>query len=115
MRRFSRVGTKEAFVHGGAFAGEDQAQTSDFSGGPVASSHCLPAAARLYKKGGETTGGRRPFALLIPVVKGTPAMQARPQTKKRRKSRFKRCPKCNKQVRLHQVRCRTCHQKLKLK
>jgi len=30
-------------------------------------------------------------------------------------NRYKRCPKCNKQVRLHQVRCRTCHQVLKHK
>jgi hypothetical protein len=41
-------------------------------------------------------------------------MQARPRTKARRKSRFSRCPKCQKQVRLHQKRCRTCHQLLKL-
>ena len=42
-------------------------------------------------------------------------MQTRPQTKARRKARFRRCPKCHKQVRLHQARCRTCHQKLKRK
>jgi hypothetical protein len=49
------------------------------------------------------------------VSKGEEIMQARPRTKARRKSRYRRCPKCQKQVRLHQVRCRTCHQKLKLK
>ncbi len=42
-------------------------------------------------------------------------MQTRPRKKKARKNRYKRCPKCNKQVRLHQVRCRTCHQVLKHK
>jgi hypothetical protein len=42
-------------------------------------------------------------------------MQTRPRTKANRKKRYSRCPKCQKQVRLHQVRCRTCHQKLKLK
>ena len=41
-------------------------------------------------------------------------MQARPRIKARRKARFGRCPKCQKQVRLHQKRCRTCHQLLKL-
>ncbi|HZY90455.1 MAG TPA: hypothetical protein VFE78_36875 [Gemmataceae bacterium] len=42
-------------------------------------------------------------------------MQTRPRKKKARKNRYKRCPKCDKQVRLHQVRCRTCHQVLKHK
>ncbi len=42
-------------------------------------------------------------------------MRSRPQTKAKRKSRYSRCPKCNKQVRLHQRRCRTCHQVLKIK
>jgi hypothetical protein len=42
-------------------------------------------------------------------------MQTRPRTKKAKKSRFKRCPKCNKQVRIHVRRCKTCHQLLKLK
>jgi hypothetical protein len=37
-------------------------------------------------------------------------MQARPRKKKVRQSRFSRCPKCGKQIRKHQVRCRTCHQ-----
>ncbi len=39
-----------------------------------------------------------------------PAMQARPRKKKVRRARFSRCPKCGKQIRKHQVRCRTCHQ-----
>jgi hypothetical protein len=42
-------------------------------------------------------------------------VQTRPHKKKARKNRYKRCPKCNKQVRPHQVRCRTCHQVLKHK
>jgi hypothetical protein len=42
-------------------------------------------------------------------------MPIRPRTKAVRKNRYKRCPKCNKQVRLHTVRCRTCHQVLKHK
>jgi len=37
----------------------------------------------------------------------------RPRIKSVRRSRFRRCPKCNKQVRLHTVRCRTCHLLLK--
>jgi hypothetical protein len=40
-------------------------------------------------------------------------MQARPRKKKGRNARYRRCPKCNKQVRIHQVRCRTCHQVLR--
>jgi hypothetical protein len=42
-------------------------------------------------------------------------MGIRPHTTKVKRSRYRRCPKCNKQVRIHQVRCRTCHQLLKLK
>jgi hypothetical protein len=42
-------------------------------------------------------------------------MVLRPRIKKVKRNRYKRCPKCNKQVRLHQVRCKTCHQLLKLK
>ena len=42
-------------------------------------------------------------------------MQTRPRKKMARKNRYKRCPKCNKQVRVHQRRCRTCHQVLKHK
>lgn len=33
----------------------------------------------------------------------------RPRTKKVKKSRYRRCPKCHKQIRIHTVRCRTCH------
>jgi hypothetical protein len=51
----------------------------------------------------------------LPYPKGEEIVQTRPRTKANRKSRYSRCPKCQKQVRLHQVRCRTCHQKLKLK
>jgi hypothetical protein len=40
-------------------------------------------------------------------------MRKRPMTKKYKKSRFGRCPKCNKQFRAHQVRCITCHNKLR--
>jgi hypothetical protein len=34
----------------------------------------------------------------------------RPHKKKVRQNRFRRCPKCQKIVRAHQKRCRTCHQ-----
>ncbi|HEV3259142.1 MAG TPA: hypothetical protein VG013_19875 [Gemmataceae bacterium] len=37
-------------------------------------------------------------------------MQARPRKKKVKQSRFRRCPKCHKQIRIHTKRCRTCHQ-----
>ena len=40
-------------------------------------------------------------------------MKARPRKKADRKSRFGRCPKCQKQIRKHQVRCGTCHRALK--
>jgi hypothetical protein len=40
-------------------------------------------------------------------------MQTRPRKKAVRKSRYSRCPKCLKQVRKHQVRCKTCHLLLK--
>jgi len=36
-------------------------------------------------------------------------MPKRPRNKKYHKSKFWRCPKCQKQVRVHQKRCRTCH------
>jgi hypothetical protein len=36
-------------------------------------------------------------------------MSQRPRTKKWRKARFGRCPKCQKQTRAHQNRCKTCH------
>lgn len=39
-------------------------------------------------------------------------MNSRPRRKARRRARFSRCPKCRKQIRLHQKRCRTCHQAL---
>ena len=39
-------------------------------------------------------------------------MPLRPKTKKVRRNRFRRCPKCQKQVRIHMKRCRTCHQVL---
>jgi hypothetical protein len=39
-------------------------------------------------------------------------MAFRPRKKMIRRSRFRRCPKCHKQVRVHQKRCRTCHQVL---
>lgn len=37
---------------------------------------------------------------------------ARPRKKKYKKVKFRRCPKCQKVVRLHQKRCKTCHQVL---
>jgi hypothetical protein len=39
-------------------------------------------------------------------------MPLRPRKKRVRRNRFRRCPKCQKQVRIHQVRCKTCHQVL---
>jgi len=39
-------------------------------------------------------------------------MALRPRKKKVKKNRFRRCPKCQKQVRIHMKRCRTCHQVL---
>jgi hypothetical protein len=42
-------------------------------------------------------------------------MGIRPKTKRVKRMRYRRCPKCNKQVRIHTVRCRTCHQLLKVK
>jgi hypothetical protein len=36
-------------------------------------------------------------------------MRARPRPKAARKSHFKRCPKCHKQLRKNLVRCPTCH------
>ena len=36
-------------------------------------------------------------------------MRKRPLTKKFKKTRFSRCPKCHKQIRKHQKRCTTCH------
>jgi hypothetical protein len=33
----------------------------------------------------------------------------RPRTKKVRQSRYRRCPKCQKLIRIHQKRCRVCH------
>jgi hypothetical protein len=40
-------------------------------------------------------------------------MQTRPRKKKVRRTRFSRCPKCRKIVRVHQRRCKTCHFQLK--
>jgi uncharacterized paraquat-inducible protein A len=40
------------------------------------------------------------------------AMALRPRKKATKKNKFRRCPKCQKQVRIHQKRCRTCHQVL---
>jgi hypothetical protein len=37
-------------------------------------------------------------------------MRARPVVKHDKKNRFKRCPKCNKQMQIHTKRCKTCHQ-----
>lgn len=63
-----------------------------------------------------------PAAKLLLYVLGKPApiaypkeivMRARPHRKKSTPSRFSRCPKCGKQIRIHQVRCRTCHLALK--
>ena len=54
-------------------------------------------------------------SLVVVLPRKEKIMQARPRTKANRKARYSRCPKCQKQIRLHQVRCRTCHQKLKLK
>jgi hypothetical protein len=36
-------------------------------------------------------------------------MPKRPRKKKVRQGKYRRCPKCQKQVRIHQKRCRTCH------
>ena len=36
-------------------------------------------------------------------------MSLRPRTKKRKKTKFRRCPKCHKLLRLKIKRCRTCH------
>lgn len=36
-------------------------------------------------------------------------MQARPRPKKARRNKYHRCPKCQKLLRLHTVRCKTCH------
>ncbi|GIW79681.1 MAG: hypothetical protein KatS3mg105_1488 [Gemmatales bacterium] len=37
-------------------------------------------------------------------------MRSRPRTTKRaKKKKILRCPKCNKVVRLYQARCKTCH------
>ncbi len=35
-------------------------------------------------------------------------MPKRPRTKKYRRTKLSRCPKCQKVTRLHQVRCKTC-------
>ena len=42
-------------------------------------------------------------------------MGIRPKTTAVKRSRYRRCPKCNKQVRIYMVRCKTCHQVLKFK
>jgi hypothetical protein len=36
-------------------------------------------------------------------------MALRPRKKKSKKLKFRRCPKCQKLIRLKTVRCRTCH------
>lgn len=36
-------------------------------------------------------------------------MALRPRKKKARQNKRRRCPKCNKLVRIHQRRCKTCH------
>ncbi len=36
-------------------------------------------------------------------------MSLRPRKKKVKQSRFRRCPKCHKMIRLNTKRCRTCH------
>ena len=41
-------------------------------------------------------------------------MRARPLTKSMKKARFSRCPKCQRQIRAHQKRCKICSQKLKV-
>lgn len=41
-------------------------------------------------------------------------MDKRPRTKSVRKNRYSRCPKCNKQLRLHTKRCKTCHKLIKV-
>ncbi|HXG11144.1 MAG TPA: hypothetical protein VNK04_15395 [Gemmataceae bacterium] len=40
-------------------------------------------------------------------------MVLRPHKKKVRQAKFRRCPKCGKQIRPHQRRCKTCHQVLR--
>jgi hypothetical protein len=40
-------------------------------------------------------------------------MTMRPHAKKWKKARYSRCPKCQKQIRAHQKRCKTCHLALK--
>jgi hypothetical protein len=41
-------------------------------------------------------------------------MGLRPHKKKVRRSRFSRCPKCHKQIRIHQKRCTVCNRQLKI-
>lgn len=36
-------------------------------------------------------------------------MVLRPRTKRVKRLRYRRCPKCNKQIRIHTRRCKTCH------
>jgi hypothetical protein len=39
-------------------------------------------------------------------------MVLRPRTKSYKKKKYRRCPKCNKLIRIHIKRCKTCHQVL---
>lgn len=39
-------------------------------------------------------------------------MPKRPRTKPSHRAKVRRCPKCQKLVRIHQKRCKTCHQVL---
>jgi hypothetical protein len=58
--------------------------------------------------------GAEALAVLAPHEEER-TMGIRPKTKRVKRLRYRRCPKCNKQVRIYMKRCRTCHQVLKLK
>jgi hypothetical protein len=60
-----------------------------------------------------TTGIPAPGAARHSTRTGDTTMGLRPRIKIARRARFSRCPKCNKQIRLHQKRCKTCHRALK--
>jgi hypothetical protein len=73
--------------------------------GPALSFH--PSPFRLH-----SFGDGSPRTTASPL-EGVLNMAFRPRKKKVKRGKFWRCPKCHKQVRVHQKRCRTCHQVLK--